>query len=179
MPDKDGETALKKLREKGATEKSIRYAMERVAVTGTTWPKEHDATMVTPIKNAQGESVGSIFMDSTGVSWSVRNDDGEYIEILRWKLRVEKPEVEAKSTKANQDLGWFFIPKKPMFVSTQDDQHRKWQICACRKLNDEILLVLQDCTRDRNGDRDEEPRKKANEMRMKCEVKFECNVKCE
>ena len=87
-----GRKAMELLREKGATEKSIRYAMERVAVTGTTWPEEHDATMVTPIKNAQGESVGSIFMDSTGVSWSVRNDDGEYIEILRWKLRVEKPE---------------------------------------------------------------------------------------
>ena len=156
----NGRKAMELLREKGATEKSIRYAMERVAVTGDTWPERHDAAILTPIKNDKGETVGNIFMNSTGVSWSVRNDDTENIEILRWKLRVEM-ETQAKITRTDQDLEWFCIPKKPMFVSIQGDQHRKWQICACRKLNGEIRLVLQDCTRERNGtDRNDEPKKK-------------------
>ena len=72
--------------------------MEHVAETGATWPVSHNAAMLTPIKNTKGETVGSIFMDSTGVTWSVKDDDTK-------KTRSAK-KANAESAMAEPELGW-------------------------------------------------------------------------
>ena len=152
-PDKDGKTVLMKLKEKGATEESIQNAVEQVTVTGSTLLLGQKSSMLCLIESEKKVQIGSVLMNDTGVSWSVRNDDTEYdTEIQYWKIRIERPkEAQAKSTKTDQVLEWFCIPRVPKFVEVQEDPHRKWQVCACRKLNGEIRLVLQECTSDGNG----------------------------
>ena len=105
-PNEDGKTALMQLKEKGATEESIQNAVEQVTVTSSTLPLGQKASVLCLIESETKVQIGSVLMDDTGVSWSVRNDDTEYdTEIQYWKLQIERPkEAQLESSKGNGDL---------------------------------------------------------------------------